>query len=194
MLRLKTLEERTLEEAPALPPGRRRADARRGFWAIPTRPATLGAGLPCVSIACVVGASPTRGARTTRISRPSTGPRPGGISTSWHDFIFGALDPAGTVTVDSFRARCGFRHLSLRILGFHVWAAVLPQIVEGVAHRAGALPRRAASRRAPVAGITAAARARAQPGDGGPEPWQRVGLAADPADRARRRRDGSRPC
>jgi len=54
------------------------------------------------------------------------------MSESWHDFIFGAFDPAGTVTVDKLPGALWMQALSLRIFGFHIWALVLPQVVEGV--------------------------------------------------------------
>src|ERR1700691_329491 len=54
------------------------------------------------------------------------------MSESWHDFIFGAFDPAGTVTVDKLPGALWVQALSLRIFGFHIWALVLPQVVEGV--------------------------------------------------------------
>ena len=54
------------------------------------------------------------------------------MSQSWHDFIFGAFDPAGTVTVDKLPGALWVQALSLRLLGFHIWALVLPQAIEGV--------------------------------------------------------------
>ena len=54
------------------------------------------------------------------------------MSESWHDFIFGAFDPAGTVTVDKLPGALWVQALSLRVFGFHIWALVLPQVVEGV--------------------------------------------------------------
>jgi 4-amino-4-deoxy-L-arabinose transferase-like glycosyltransferase len=77
------------------------------------------------------------------------------MSTSWHDFLFGAFDPDGTITVDKLPGALWLQALSLRVFGFHVWAIVLPQVVEGVItilvlYRA---VRRLAG---PVAGITAA--------------------------------------
>ena len=51
---------------------------------------------------------------------------------SWHDFIFGAADPWGTVSVDKLPGALWMQALSLRIFGFHVWALVLPQVVEGM--------------------------------------------------------------
>jgi 4-amino-4-deoxy-L-arabinose transferase-like glycosyltransferase len=54
------------------------------------------------------------------------------MSESWHDFLFGAFDPRGTATVDKLPGALWMQALSLRVLGFHVWAVVLPQIIEGV--------------------------------------------------------------
>jgi 4-amino-4-deoxy-L-arabinose transferase-like glycosyltransferase len=78
------------------------------------------------------------------------------MSENWHDFIFGAFDPAGTVTVDKLPGALWMQALSLRVFGFHIWALVLPQVVEGVLtilvlYRA---VRRLAG---PAAGLTAAA-------------------------------------
>jgi 4-amino-4-deoxy-L-arabinose transferase-like glycosyltransferase len=78
------------------------------------------------------------------------------MSESWHDFIFGAFDPAGTVTVDKLPGALWMQALSLRIFGFRIWALVLPQVIEGVLtilvlYRA---VRRLAG---PAAGLTAAA-------------------------------------
>jgi 4-amino-4-deoxy-L-arabinose transferase-like glycosyltransferase len=78
------------------------------------------------------------------------------MSTSWHDFFYGAFDPAGTVSVDKLPGALWPQALSLRVFGFHTWAIVLPQVIEGVLtilvlYRA---VRRLAG---PVAGIVAAA-------------------------------------
>jgi 4-amino-4-deoxy-L-arabinose transferase-like glycosyltransferase len=54
------------------------------------------------------------------------------MSESWHDFIFAAFDPAGTVTVDKLPGALWVQALSLRVFGFHIWALVLPQVIEGV--------------------------------------------------------------
>ncbi len=53
------------------------------------------------------------------------------MAASWHNFFFGALDPWGTVSVDKLPGALWFQALSLRIFGFHLWAIVLPQVVEG---------------------------------------------------------------
>ena len=54
------------------------------------------------------------------------------MAGSWHDFVFGAFDPAGTVTVDKLPGALWLQALSLRVSGFHIWALVLPQVAEGV--------------------------------------------------------------
>jgi len=54
------------------------------------------------------------------------------MSTSWHDFIFGAFDPAGTITLDKLPGAFWLQALSVRAFGFHPWALVLPQVIEGI--------------------------------------------------------------
>jgi 4-amino-4-deoxy-L-arabinose transferase-like glycosyltransferase len=54
------------------------------------------------------------------------------MSTSWHNFMFGAFDPFGTISVDKLPGALWVQALSLRLFGFHLWAIALPQAVEGV--------------------------------------------------------------
>ena len=54
------------------------------------------------------------------------------MGSSWHDFAFWAFDPAGTITVDKLPGALWVQALSVRVLGFHPWAIILPQIVEGI--------------------------------------------------------------
>src|SRR5580692_4938238 len=54
------------------------------------------------------------------------------MSMSWHDFIFGAFDPAGTMTVDKLPGALWFQALSVRAFGMHTWAIILPQVIEGI--------------------------------------------------------------
>jgi 4-amino-4-deoxy-L-arabinose transferase-like glycosyltransferase len=78
------------------------------------------------------------------------------MSTSWHDFFFGAFDPRGTISIDKLPGSLWPQALLLRIVGFHVWAIVLPQVIEGVL--AILILYRAVRRLAgPLAGIAAAA-------------------------------------
>jgi 4-amino-4-deoxy-L-arabinose transferase-like glycosyltransferase len=53
------------------------------------------------------------------------------MSQSWHDFIFGAFDPSGTVTIDKLPGELWVQALFVRVTGFHLWAIVLPQVIEG---------------------------------------------------------------
>jgi 4-amino-4-deoxy-L-arabinose transferase-like glycosyltransferase len=76
------------------------------------------------------------------------------MSMNWHNFLYAAFDPAGTVTTDKLPGAFWVQALSVRAFGLHDWAIVLPQIIEGavsvlVLYRA---VRRLAG---PVAGITA---------------------------------------
>jgi 4-amino-4-deoxy-L-arabinose transferase-like glycosyltransferase len=54
------------------------------------------------------------------------------MSMSWHDFLFGAFDPAGTITLDKLPGAFWVQALAVRAFGVHTWAIVLPQAVEGV--------------------------------------------------------------
>ena len=53
------------------------------------------------------------------------------MALNWHNFFFGAFDPWGTVSVDKLPGAFWVQALSIRLFGFHVWAMVLPQAVEG---------------------------------------------------------------
>ncbi len=77
------------------------------------------------------------------------------MSESWHDFLFGAFDPSGTVTVDKLPGALWVQALSLRIFGFHIWALILPQVIEGVA-TVLVLYRAVRRLAGPAAGLTAA--------------------------------------
>jgi 4-amino-4-deoxy-L-arabinose transferase-like glycosyltransferase len=53
------------------------------------------------------------------------------MSQSWHNFFFGAFDPWGTVSLDKLPGAFWLQALSVRLFGFHIWAVVLPQAIEG---------------------------------------------------------------
>jgi 4-amino-4-deoxy-L-arabinose transferase-like glycosyltransferase len=55
------------------------------------------------------------------------------MSMSWHDFVFAAFDPSGTITVDKLPGAFWVQALSVRVFGLHAWALVAPQVVEGMA-------------------------------------------------------------
>jgi 4-amino-4-deoxy-L-arabinose transferase-like glycosyltransferase len=54
------------------------------------------------------------------------------MSVSWHNFIFGAFDPAGTISLDKLPGAFWIQALAVRALGFHTWVIILPQVAEGV--------------------------------------------------------------
>lgn len=54
------------------------------------------------------------------------------MTLSWHNFFFGAADPWGTVSVDKLPGALWIQALSLKAFGFHIWALVLPQVMEGM--------------------------------------------------------------
>lgn len=55
------------------------------------------------------------------------------MGRSWTNFLFGAYDPAGVITVDKPPAALWPQVVSTKIFGLHGWAVVLPQLLEGVA-------------------------------------------------------------
>jgi 4-amino-4-deoxy-L-arabinose transferase-like glycosyltransferase len=54
------------------------------------------------------------------------------MSMSWHNFIYGAFDPAGTITLDKLPGAFWIQALAVRAFGVHTWVIVLPQAIEGV--------------------------------------------------------------
>ena len=77
------------------------------------------------------------------------------MSASWHDFFFGAFDPLGTMTVDKLPGALWVQALFMRLVGFHIWALVFPQALEGVLSVL-ALYRAVRRLAGPLAGIVAA--------------------------------------
>ncbi|MET7477819.1 glycosyltransferase family 39 protein [Streptomyces sp. NPDC005648] len=55
------------------------------------------------------------------------------MTESWKAFFFGSFDPGNSITLDKFPGFLWPQALSARIFGFHAWALVLPQVLEGVA-------------------------------------------------------------
>ncbi|MEU3647771.1 glycosyltransferase family 39 protein [Lentzea sp. NPDC034063] len=55
------------------------------------------------------------------------------MSTSFTNFLFGSFDPAGVVTVDKPPMSLWPQAIAVWIFGFHGWAVLLPQVIEGVA-------------------------------------------------------------
>ncbi len=55
------------------------------------------------------------------------------MSTSFTNFLFGSFDPAGVVTVDKPPMALWPQAIAVWVFGFHGWAVLLPQVIEGVA-------------------------------------------------------------
>jgi len=55
------------------------------------------------------------------------------MARSWHAFLYASFDPAGFVSVDKPPVALWLQVASVKLLGFHEWAVVLPQVLAGVA-------------------------------------------------------------
>jgi 4-amino-4-deoxy-L-arabinose transferase-like glycosyltransferase len=53
------------------------------------------------------------------------------MSENWHNFFFASFDPWGTISIDKLPGAFWIQALSLKLFGFHIWALLLPQVVEG---------------------------------------------------------------
>jgi 4-amino-4-deoxy-L-arabinose transferase-like glycosyltransferase len=53
------------------------------------------------------------------------------MTMSLRNFVFGAFDPAATISTDKLPGAFWVQALSVRIFGVHTWALVLPQVIEG---------------------------------------------------------------
>ena len=54
------------------------------------------------------------------------------MSMSWHNFIYGAFDPAATISLDKLPGAFWIQALAVRAFGVHTWVIVAPQAIEGV--------------------------------------------------------------
>ncbi len=55
------------------------------------------------------------------------------MSSSWHNFLFGSLDPSGVMTVDKPPLALWVQALSVRVFGYHPLSVLVPQALMGVA-------------------------------------------------------------
>ncbi|MFT4212597.1 MAG: glycosyltransferase family 39 protein, partial [Microbacterium sp.] len=55
------------------------------------------------------------------------------MSESWSNFFFGAIDPAGTVTLDKIPGSFWVPALFVRVFGYSTWAVILPNSLAAVA-------------------------------------------------------------
>lgn len=54
------------------------------------------------------------------------------MTESWKAFLYGSFDPGNSITLDKLPGFLWPQAISARLLGFHPWALVLPQVIEGV--------------------------------------------------------------
>jgi 4-amino-4-deoxy-L-arabinose transferase-like glycosyltransferase len=54
------------------------------------------------------------------------------MSMSWKNFLYGAFDPAGSVTIDKLWGFLWPQALAVKLFGYHAWALALPEAIEGV--------------------------------------------------------------
>lgn len=54
------------------------------------------------------------------------------MTTGWRAFLFGALDPNASITIDKIPGFLWPQAVSAQIFGFHPWSLALPQVIEGV--------------------------------------------------------------
>ena len=55
------------------------------------------------------------------------------MAGSWHNFLYASFDPGGFVSVDKPPLALWAQVASVKLLGFHEWSLLLPQVLEGVA-------------------------------------------------------------
>ena len=54
------------------------------------------------------------------------------MSLNWHNFFFAAFDPDAIISIDKLPGALWIQAVSVHAFGPHVWAVVLPQVIEGV--------------------------------------------------------------
>ena len=55
------------------------------------------------------------------------------MGTSWHDFLFGALEPGGSVAIDKPAVALWPQVAATKLLGFHTSALLVPEALAGAA-------------------------------------------------------------
>jgi 4-amino-4-deoxy-L-arabinose transferase-like glycosyltransferase len=54
------------------------------------------------------------------------------MSESWKAFVYGAVDPQASLTIDKLAGSFVPQAISVRIFGYYAWSLALPQVIEGV--------------------------------------------------------------
>jgi 4-amino-4-deoxy-L-arabinose transferase-like glycosyltransferase len=101
--------------APAEPPGP--VPRRRAWW-------------PGIVLAALVTALATGRGLTRDPLEPYYAASVRAMASDWHAFLFGAFDPAATVTMDKLPGAFWVQALLVRALGPAPWVMVAPQVVE----------------------------------------------------------------
>jgi 4-amino-4-deoxy-L-arabinose transferase-like glycosyltransferase len=113
-----TVTDEPAIDAPPAPPARRRVLA--WFW--PHGVVALIALLAAIAYAWRLGSDPLEPYYEASVRS---------MSANAHDFLYGAVDPAGTLTLDKLPGALWVQAIFVDIFGFHRWAMVLPQVIEG---------------------------------------------------------------
>ncbi|MER7865432.1 MULTISPECIES: glycosyltransferase family 39 protein [Amycolatopsis] len=53
------------------------------------------------------------------------------MAANWHNFLYGAYDPAGFMSVDKAPGALWLQALSVRVFGYETWALLLPGVIAG---------------------------------------------------------------
>jgi len=110
------------------PPAGVRRD-RWAFWRSPPRQ-------PVWARPCLLGLAAAAAAVYAR-NLPDAGFAPfystavKSMSVSWKALLYGAFDPAATITIDKLAGAFVPQALSARVFGLHPWSLALPQVIEG---------------------------------------------------------------
>ncbi|HEV7585502.1 MAG TPA: glycosyltransferase family 39 protein [Solirubrobacteraceae bacterium] len=126
----------TESAAPALPAGRRGAQARERPAASRSRARTLLARTPrpgVLALLLLAGALDLWALSRNGWANDYYSAAARSMSSSWHDFLYASMDPAGVMTVDKPPLSVWVQALSVRVFGYHQLSVLVPQALMGVA-------------------------------------------------------------
>jgi 4-amino-4-deoxy-L-arabinose transferase-like glycosyltransferase len=115
------------EAVPEVTPKRR----RRVAWLSPVdQPAWAGPAL--LAVAALAALLYLWGIWSNRMRSPYYGAAVYSMAHSWRAFLYGAFDPAASITIDKIPLAFQIQALFVRVFGFHNWVLVLPNAIAGV--------------------------------------------------------------
>jgi 4-amino-4-deoxy-L-arabinose transferase-like glycosyltransferase len=121
-------ETETTTHSASEPP--RSSRSRRPAWLFPTdQPGWARPGL--IAVAALAALIFTWGAFHTAVNNFYAADARS-MSMSWKNLLYGAFDPAGSVTIDKLWGFLWPQAVSIKIFGYHAWSLALPEAVEGV--------------------------------------------------------------